>query len=134
MKLRFLVLPVLLLLGIQVMGQKKQLTLEDAIINRYRALAPDRLPQLQWVPGGHSYSYVDKNELIEVSKLKKKKVLFSLKTVNLLLNDSLKRMPYFSWAGKQSLAFFYKGEKVVINDNASKVLSKTKYPKGSNLS
>lgn len=132
MKFRILLLPILFVVSLQLTGQKKQLTLEDAIINRYRNLAPTRLQQLQWLPSKHVCSFVKDKQLVKAHTFGKKTTLFSLQDLNELLNDSLKYMPYLSWVEKDVLSFNYKGHKVLIDDRAKKIISKSALPKEAN--
>lgn len=39
--------------------QTKKLTVEDAIFNQKTTLGPKRYMQLQWIPSGNNYSYID---------------------------------------------------------------------------
>ncbi len=130
MKNRFYWIVFLILLGGSAIAQKKQLTLEDAIINRYGKLGADRLEQLQWLPNKHICSYVENDELIKAYMYGKRTPLFTLKKLNRLLGDSLKRMPRFAWVDNDALAFYYKGDRVVIKENAGRILSRIALPKG----
>ncbi len=128
MKSRILLFLFLATFMFEGIAQKKQLTLEDAIINRYGTLAPDRLEQLQWQASKHVCSLVRDNQLIKVYTYGKKTVLFDLNRLNDLLGSSLKKMPRFTWVDTKSLAFNYKGERIVINAKARRILSRTKLP------
>ncbi len=115
-------------------AQKKQLTLEDAIINRYGKLAPDKLQQLQWQASKHVCSLVKDDQLMKIYTYGKETNLFDLNRLNTLLGSSLKKMPYFSWVDDNSLSFFYEGERLVINAGARRIISRTPLPKdASNL-
>lgn len=128
MRFKFLLLPLLFLFSFQGIAQKKQLTLEDAIINRYGKLGPDRLQQLQWLPSKHVCSLVKDNKLMKIYTYGKEVSLFDLDKLNTLLSDSLKRMPYFSWIGNNALAFHLRGKRIVINERANRILSRTLLP------
>lgn len=52
----------LTLFGFSLFAQNKTFTMEDAVINQYTTLAPERLQQLQWVKGTDSYSYIADDE------------------------------------------------------------------------
>ncbi|PID89221.1 MAG: hypothetical protein CSB01_03130, partial [Bacteroidia bacterium] len=129
MKIRFYWIVFLILLGGSAIAQKKQLTLEDAIINRYGKLGADRLEQLQWLPNKHICSYVKNDELIKAYMYGKRTPLFTLKKLNRLLGASLKKMPRFTWVDNNSLSFYYKEDRVIINQDAHKILSRIALPK-----
>ncbi|PVX52019.1 prolyl tripeptidyl peptidase [Balneicella halophila] len=134
MKFRLLLLPILFILSFQGIAQKKQLTLEDAIINRYGDLAPDRLEQLQWLANDHVCSYVKDNQLYKNYTYGLEKKLFKLDDLNKLLGDSLKSFPYMTWVKNNALSFYYKGDNITINDKARKILARVPVPKkGSNF-
>lgn len=135
MKFRILLLPVLLLLSIQGFTQKKELTLEDAILNRYGKLGPDRLRNLQWLPSRHVCSFAKGEEFVKAYTFGKKTPLFTLSDLNTLLHTSLQQLPYFTWEENNALAFYHKGEKIVINERARKVLNRIALPpEASNIS
>lgn len=129
MKIKFLLLPILFVFSFQGIAQKKQLTIEDAIINRYGSLAPDRLQQLQWLPSGHVCSFVKDNQLIKQHTYGMTTTLFELNDLNKLLGDSLKKIPYLSWVDDTTLALYYKGERLTIDHKARRVLSRYPFPK-----
>lgn len=42
-------------------GQKKEIPLNDAVLQQGRKFAPDRITNFQWIPGGSAYSYCSKD-------------------------------------------------------------------------
>ena len=48
-------------------AQKKQLTIEDAMINARTSLAPENLKQLQFIKGTDSYIYLKKVNGVDTS-------------------------------------------------------------------
>lgn len=44
-----------------VFAQKKELTLNEAVLQQGRKFAPDRVTNFQWIPGGSAYSYCSKD-------------------------------------------------------------------------
>src|SRR6202008_2133362 len=80
-------------------AQNKFLTIEDAVIKQRTTLAPERLTQLMWVPGGSTFTYVDsKGNLIKgETNSKDKKTFLELSALNKVLKntsqDTLKKFP-----------------------------------------
>lgn len=86
-------------------GQKKQLTLEDAIINRYRSLAPDYVKGLQWIKGTDLYSFREDDRLVISDPKGKEVASLSLDKFNNILGDSLKTFPYVSFDSRDEIRF-----------------------------
>jgi len=90
-------------------SQQKQLTLEQAVIGRWQALAPENIQQLKWIPRTGRFSFLENKQLIENQARKdKKKTITSLEQLNQALPDSMeamKQFPRFSWAGSQKMLF-----------------------------
>ena len=42
-------------------GQKKEISLNEAVLQQGRKFAPDRITNFQWIPGGSAYSYCSKD-------------------------------------------------------------------------
>ena len=51
----------LFLLSTSALAQKKEIPLNDAVLQQGRKFAPDRINNFQWIPGGASYSYCSKD-------------------------------------------------------------------------
>lgn len=83
--------------------QDKELTLEDAIVNRYRNLAPDYVSGLQWIPNSNLYTYRDDSTVYVKNTKGQEKRSFSLKQLNKILGDSLKRMPYVTFVNPETI-------------------------------
>ncbi len=110
-KIWFLVLPALLW-GTISQAQDKQLTLEDAVINQWRNLAPESLEGV--MPYGKTdFTYVkDYSSIYKISgETGEKEDLYSLGELNQLRNESdLEPLPYFpywdyEWLSDDFLAF-----------------------------
>ncbi len=55
----------ILTFGIQASAQDKLLSIEDAVLKQRTALAPEKLNQLQWIPGTDQFIYVSKQNNLE---------------------------------------------------------------------
>lgn len=53
------------LLATTVYSQNKKFTIEDAVINSYTTLAPEKLAELSWIPNSEEFSYVEKGSLLK---------------------------------------------------------------------
>lgn len=116
------------------LGQKKQLSLEDAIINRYRTLSPEYTSQLQWLPSGEAYSYSKDNTLYVKKIGKQKSTTLSLQALNSILDDSLKYMPRISWNDDASFTVNTKEKKHMVDLASSKITKSSLLPKdGENM-
>ncbi|MFM7015855.1 MAG: hypothetical protein ACKOX3_05940, partial [Bacteroidota bacterium] len=66
-------------------AQKKNLTLDEAVLQQRTTLAPKRLAQLQWVANTDSYSYTDGDKLIVESTTANSKKEYLLADINSIL-------------------------------------------------
>ncbi len=96
-------------------GQDIMLTMEDAVVNQFSTLAPERLNQLSWIPGTEQYAFV-KDDVLKIGsaadgKLKTKDVL-SLDDLNSkfgsLTGVKYRRFPRFEWTDKETFKFEFK--------------------------
>lgn len=118
-----LTLLLFLILLFSLSAQTKQLTLEDAIVNRYWTLAPDKLTQLQWLADENAFSYINDNQLIKETISGNKETLFNLKTLNALLQRKSVRLPHFSWIKNDRLLFSEKSKSYIIDKNATHIIA-----------
>ncbi|MCL3780611.1 S9 family peptidase [Prolixibacteraceae bacterium JC049] len=114
-------------------AQKKQLTLKDAILNRYYHLAPDYLWRLQWHPDGN-YIYSERDKVM-ISTIKgEEKTLLELTAVNELLKnnqlDTLKYIPSIKWLGDNKIVFSSGKNRVMASADAKNLLAKVTLKKG----
>ena len=123
------------LLIVQSFSQKKQLTIEDAMLNARTTLAPENLKQLQFIKGTNEYVYLKKSEGVEVwrkgnFKSKEESDYLTLTAFNQYLRkvsmDTVKAMPAIQFAAKEFTTTI-KGQKISFQpDSSSKLLiSKT---------
>lgn len=59
MKKNLYALLILFLLPVLTFAQRKELTLEDAVMQQYRNFAPQSLAAFQWIPNTDCYTYLD---------------------------------------------------------------------------
>jgi dipeptidyl-peptidase-4 len=99
---------------------KKELTLEDAILKGRSTLAPENRIDLKIIPGTSNYVYVasDYQSLIKGSlKSTKEDTIVKLSDVNASLPDGIKRSHLYGmqWADNSSFGFLSKGKMFVYN-------------------
>lgn len=111
-----------------VFAQEKALTIEDAVLKQRDTLAPQRLEQLNWIPGTEQYYYIksDSTETWLWSGTPGRgmvKQLLSLSELNKALQAEkpLKKFPALTWKTPTLLAFA-KGEKKYTFDLSAKAL------------
>lgn len=112
MKLRSIVsLIIVAFVAIQGVAQKKELTLQDAVLKQYRDFYPKSIPQLAWVPTTSNYAFVnDNNDLIEASIGKRAdRIIATLSDLNRAASLELERFPRISWKSSNEFAFFHEG-------------------------
>ncbi|MBT8196272.1 MAG: S9 family peptidase, partial [Bacteroidia bacterium] len=99
-----------LLLCFSAVAQDKLLTMEEAILQGRRALAPENLNQLKWIKGSADYSFVEKESLKSASlRSDLTKELCSLDNLNKKLNamaaGKLKAFPRYTWVSSTAFEF-----------------------------
>ncbi len=94
---------------VAVQPKLKELTLEDAILQQRRSLAPERISNLQWIADLNDLSHLSKDgsELLRVPVNKREKTskIVDLKTINAALGLALKRLPGIQWLNKNEFYF-----------------------------
>ena len=83
-------------------SQKKELTLDQAVLQQYRSLAAETLPSFQWIPTTDSYTYLSGfTKLMKASVSNTKATeLISIEEVNNVLNAKLGWFSGFQWKDK----------------------------------
>ena len=83
-------------------SQKKQLTLDQAVLQQHRALGAETLPSFQWIPTTDSYTYLNSyTKLMKASVSNTKAVeIISIEEVNKVLNAKLNWFSGFEWKDK----------------------------------
>jgi len=135
-KLLCLALVVLSFLGANAQGKK--FTMEDAIINKWRALAPESIGELQWRGDKREYTYTTKDysAIMTVNLKGKESTLLTLEQFNEALKAAdLKETKYiygYRWVDYNSFDINQQGYKLRYSLKSKKIEAKTKLPKGAN--
>jgi dipeptidyl-peptidase-4 len=94
-------------------SQNKMLTMQDAVVNQYYNLGPERLQQLQWI-NADTYTYIKDNKVltgIASHGKKQPKEILSLddlnKSFSALNGKKLKRFPSLQWQNTEVFKFEY---------------------------
>lgn len=97
---KLLVSGIFSLLCLVVFGQQKELTLNDAVLQQYRAFRPDALNGVTWVPGSDDYVYASENyqQLLRTSAKKNNpETWLTIQDVNKVLSSELYNFYGFSF-------------------------------------
>ena len=108
----------MLLVVANVFAQNKELSIEDAVLKGRTTLAPERLPQLQWIPQSNSFSYVGKKNGLEIllvantSNLKRDTILtieeLSKSYFNITADTKkIERFPAITWESSGNFRYVY---------------------------
>ena len=107
-----------------ISAQKKNLTMEDVVLNSNYSLAPANLTQLNWIPETNNYYYIDKTSnkqslVYEEVNSNKKVEIISLDGLNQLLTvyekDKMQKYPVITWVDSEN--FVFNGDSSVYNFN-----------------
>jgi len=120
-------------------AQNKLLTIEDAILKQRTTLAPERLSQLQWVPGAKKAFYVTKKlgkevgVFITIPDFKRDTFLFlndfNAAFRNFEVNEKeMNRFPFFTWLNQNTVRFFYKNTYYIYQTHLQKVSALVRAP------
>ena len=101
MKIYLLLLAICLCFN--TIAQKKELSLNESVLQQYRALAPDKMHGFTWIPSTEKYSFLtDKFTIIQIKSAVDK--TFSLKIsiteVNSVLGAEFRSFYGYSWKNK----------------------------------
>jgi len=117
-----------LIAGAEGLTQEKQLTLEDAVIGRWRGLAPENIQGLKWIPEKENYSFLENNTLMQGSpRNEKTQEIITLQELSHIIgkeNKELNRFPGFSWT-ESGLMSFRHGNQWFLVDPFEKALAKS---------
>lgn len=85
-------------------GQKKELTLEQAVLNQYRGFAPDKMPFFKWIPKTEEYTFLKGYISLMKGSVKSKEFekLYSIQEINAILNSKLNWFSGFEWKDKNT--------------------------------
>ncbi|MFN5346594.1 MAG: DPP IV N-terminal domain-containing protein [Bacteroidota bacterium] len=127
LKAAFIALLVIVSTG--TFAQKKNLTLDEAVLQQRSTLAPKRLSMLQWVATTNSYSYVDGDKLIVEDITSSTKIEYRLSDINSILKsdkqDTLARWTPVVWKNLNSFEI-QTGDNTLTIDLSNKKISNIK--------
>jgi dipeptidyl-peptidase-4 len=83
-------------------AQKKELSLEDAVLQQYRSFASDKLDMFQWIPTTSEYTYLDGYVTLMIASAgnSKAKELLTIQKVNEVLSSNLRWFSGMEWKNK----------------------------------
>ena len=118
----------LILLTFSVVAQKKDLSLDDAVLGYYKGLYPKNLRNLQWLKNADIFFYQNNKEIVfkNIANLTVKKI--RKEDFTQVFVDR-KRLPYVETATRDFIQFSGQNE-VVLYDYNQKKYQKIKLPKG----
>ena len=99
------------LLFLSISAQQKELNLEDAVLQQYAKLYPERITGFQWIPGTNSYVYIENGTTIKIGNVDKKKAIqeFTVKQIGESLGTEFKKFSNLTW--KNSNSFYFEDKK-----------------------
>jgi len=128
-QLRAAFIALLVIVSTGTFAQKKNLTLDEAILQQRSTLAPKRLSMLQWVATTNSYSYVDGDKLIVEDITSSTKIEYRLSDINSILKsdkqDTLARWTPVVWKNLNSLEI-QTGDNTLTIDLSNKKITNVK--------
>ena len=105
-KLKYIVLLLIATLTLNLNAQKKEITLEDAVLN-YRLFHGSRLQDIQWIPDSDKYSFITK-DAIKIHSVKGEKTTITKSDLG------VKNIPYnIDWINNDEFIFANKQIKSV---------------------
>ena len=102
--MKFKIICFSLLVSFPFFAQKKELSLNESVLQQYRALAPDKMLGFSFIPGSNNYSYFEKYTSLfvgDLSNFTSKKIL-DITELNSILKTSLGYFSGFEWKDKTS--------------------------------
>jgi len=87
-------------------SQKKDLTLEQAVLNQHRGFAPNKMAFFQWIPGTEDYTFLEDYKKLKRASATNTQVneIATINEINKVLNANLNWFSGFQW--KDSNAFY----------------------------
>jgi dipeptidyl-peptidase-4 len=128
-QMRAALIALLVIVSTGTFAQKKNLTLDEAVMQQRSNLAPKRLAQLQWVANTNSYSYTEVDKLIVESITNTTKKEYLLADINSVLKgakqDTLSRWSLIVWKSVNAIEIQVGANSITI-DLSSKKITNTK--------
>jgi dipeptidyl-peptidase-4 len=127
-----------LIAGLEVYSQGKQLTLEDAVIGRWRELSPENIQGLNWIAEKNEYSFLKNNTLMQGSpRTDKTREILSLQDLSKIMgkeDNGLRRFPRFSWSESALMSFRHGNQWFLVDPFEKQLVKKTTFDEaGQNL-
>ena len=96
-------------------SHSQKLTIEESVLERFEALGPENLEQLQWIPGSDKLSYVENNSLMVSSTSGKAKSVLGLTMLNGASTLDFENFPTITWLNPYE--FYFKKEQTFYRYN-----------------
>jgi dipeptidyl-peptidase-4 len=112
-------------------SQNQELTLQDAVLNRFSSLYPTRLPQLQWIKGKDAMSYTKGDSImIQNAEDGSLDVAMTLQQINALIpfGVGLKALPAITWINDHEFEFRSAASIFRVNVTAKQLTNPFKLP------
>lgn len=92
----------IILTPVFALAQNQKLSLEDAVLQQYRALYPNSLSMFQWIPNTNTYSYLDNYTVLMTASVKNSeaKELLSIQDLNSRLGSELYWFSGLKWKNR----------------------------------
>ncbi|MFP4018801.1 MAG: DPP IV N-terminal domain-containing protein [Bacteroidales bacterium] len=111
---------IILMFTTAVHAQKKELTIKEAVIGQWTSLATENIPQIQWIPETHTYSF-QKEDTVFFSSVKsnEQETLITLKELNKIADlsqgDTMDNLPHIEWLSDSVFAFPHENSHYKVN-------------------
>ncbi|MFN5380628.1 MAG: DPP IV N-terminal domain-containing protein [Bacteroidota bacterium] len=121
---KFVFLTVSLLFAGLAVAQKKELTLEDAVLRGRSMLSPARLNQLSFIPQSESYAFTHKDKLVLTNPITESTdTLDALSIIRSQFKDiNLQRFPLMNWVNYNE--FFFVAATTIYTFNKASLLTR----------
>lgn len=126
--MKYWIIALLWISSFPLVAQQKALSLEDAIINRYRSLAPDYIRGLQWIPSSSNYVSIQDDAYLIKSPSGKAIQRIDLDQLNQVLRDTLKRLPRLQWKNMNRVVYRSKTASKYIDLKQMKLVKTSSNP------
>jgi dipeptidyl-peptidase 4 len=130
---QFSILFLILLINLNLVAQEKVFSIDEAVVGQYRQFAPENLRSLTWRGESDLLTWIDKNELKQMSnKGTDKASLLSLTELNTYVKalnlDSFRFFPAVEWVNSQMLSFSYGGSRFLLSMTDKNLKQLPSYP------
>ena len=120
-----------LITGLEVYSQGKQLTLEEAVIGRWRGLSPENIQELSWIAEKNEYSFLENNTLMQgAPRTEKTEKILNLQDLSKIIkkkDQELRRFPRFSWTESALMSFRHGNQWFLVDPFEKKLVKSTTF-------